>query len=495
MFKWLVLKAGMAVMRPTSSLFAMTYNREMFREVLDIVKGPKQATEDMFKIGYLSARESAVRQAAVFKLFPSSPTKLIEYIPLLYQLVLGIPMENYEIEWDRSNSTFIKALYKVPKNPMEYGIGSDPDNDNLPFQEFWDGENGYSAIVMGMLTQCTSYVLETRNIPYAVKITNKLSKIRGEKCYGIYCEVIPRDQLPKYDYIGGVESENISQTSSQNESSNDTEINANENNPTKEDVNSKDSSESQFKKFFNNISIDTIEDLLSSPTAGLEMIIKKAVESALHMSSIEFIDHFTNFEDDFVRILGFLIPHMLNEAGQLPKKILENDKVARFYGHFYLNLVINAKKYLSMQIIQDLRDVLVNSMENLAPETFVQNLKSFTSDQLMSFFFEGMKKGWQDLGVKFDQLKGSLAEEFSESEPTEGIDLSSQTKAKRSDIIFKLVEEMMGLTFLVTSIPGQLTFLMTYNAVAGYTDLLNKLLTNFKESGQKVVDLIEQLRN
>jgi hypothetical protein len=494
-FKWLVLKTGMAVMRSTSSLFAMTYNREMFREVLDLVHDPSQATTDMFKIGYLAARESAVRQAAVFKLFPSNPTKLIEYIPLLYQIVLGIPMENYEMEWDKSNPNLVKALFKVPKNPMEYGIGNDPERDNLPFQEFWDGENGYSAIVMGMLTQCTSYVLETRNIPLAVKITNKLSKIRGEGCYGILCEVIPRDQLPKYDYLGEIESEsNIPKEISGDTNTSSTEdLNANE--PTKNEASSESSPESQFQKFFNNFSIDTIEDLLSSPTAGLEMLIKKAVESSMHMTTVDLIDHFTNYEDDFVRILGFLIPHFMNEVGQLPKKMLENDKIARFYGHFYLNLVLNAKKYISTQVIQDLRSILVNSMENLAPETFVLNLKNFSPDQLLEFFFEGMKKAWQDLGVKFDELKGSLAEEFQQNENIDGIDLSAQNKTKRDAVIFELIEEMMGLTFLVSSMPGQLTFLLSYNTYAGITDLLNKLFTNIKESGQKVVDLIEQLKN
>jgi hypothetical protein len=516
MFKWLVLKAGMAVMRPTSSLFAVTYNREMFREILEITHDPVQTTKEMFKIGYYSARESAIRQQAVFKLFPASPIKLIEYIPLLYQIVLGIPMENYELEWDRSNPNYPKALYKVPLNPMEFGLGTDPECDNLPFTEFWDGQSGYSAIVVGMLTQVTSYILEMRNQPQAILITNSKSKIRGEGFFGISCEVIPREQLPKYEWDTPIPPINTTENSDRSDqfrpdtsgaspvSDKGTEGYSNQNATSESDgapMPDVSASNQILSKLLDKIPVDQLEEIFGSPTGGLEVLIRKAVNAGFHMTTEEFLDHFTNFEDDFIRIMGFLIPHILNEGGQIPQKIIEDQRVAKYYGHLFLNLQKNAQKVLSLQLIDDFRTILLNVLEKLAPDIFIKNLREIPSDRLVSLYFEGMRKGWQDLGVPFAELKASLAEEFKaqklsdspQPEKAEGIELNAGSSKTQEEIILEIMEEMFGVIFLLTSIPAQLTLLLTLNAVTGVSDLISKLFNVLKESGQKVVDLIEKM--
>ena len=72
---------------------------------------------------------------------------------------------------------------------------------------------------------------------------------------------------------------------------------------------------------------------------------------------------------------------------------------------------------------------------------------------------------------------------------------STKKKEDREEIVFQLVEEMMSLSFLILSIPSQLLFLLAYNAMSGLADLTSKLFNNVKESGQRVVDLLEKMRS
>lgn len=262
-----------------------------------------------------------------------------------------------------------------------------------------------------------------------------------------------------------------------------------------------------WTKFFEKFSIDQLEEIFGTPTGGIEMLIKQVVESKFHMTTQEFIDHFTNFEEDFIRILGFLFPHILNEAGQAPAKLLKENKVARFYGHVFLNVQKNAQTIILPHIITDLRDVLISLLTRLAPEAFIENLKKLDSTRLITLFFEGAQKAWQDLGVPFAQLKPSLTEEFQEEVPTSlaspnvpqvedagGIDLTQQKKSIQKDVVLELMEEMMGTTTLLLSIPVQLTFLLSLNMVTGISELFSMVFMKMKDSSQRVVELLEKAK-
>jgi hypothetical protein len=421
---------------------------------------------------------------------------------LLYQIVLGTAMENFEMIWDRTDPNYPKIMYKIPHNPIEYGIGADPLLDNLPFTEFWDGQNGYSALVMGQMTQVFSYIMEIRGEPNAGLVTNRKSKLRGDEYFGIYCEIIPKEELPHFDNeVQGIEikSHEILGISDLKTKSIDQQ-------KVKQDFTSKPSTEadqeSAWMKFLNQFSIDKLDDLFKSPMSAWESAAQKIVEEKFNMNPKEVLDHFTNFEEDFIRIIGFFGPHILNEMGQLSQKMLENEKFARFYGHLFLSLKKNAERVVSQQVIEDLRLIIITLLERLAPELMITHLRLIPREKLLVLFFEGMQKAWQDLGVPFKSLKPTLAEEFPPSnEPKadtppiqSGIDISAQKERERQNAIYQLIEELFTLTALWLSIPAQLAFLLFYSTQAGISDLYQKFFSAVKESGQRVTDLIEKIK-
>ena len=170
--------------------------REIFRQLNDLTQDGEQATKEAFLLGYKGAGESAERQRFVFRLFPERPEKIVEYMPLLYQLIFGMPMEEYTQEWNRSDPQRPILRYLLKSNPLIWDIGKDPTNDNLPFPDFWDGKTGYAAIIAGMLTVLSSYVLKIKGSDKAIWVTEANELLRGDPYFELTCQIIPAEELP-----------------------------------------------------------------------------------------------------------------------------------------------------------------------------------------------------------------------------------------------------------------------------------------------------------
>ena len=48
-----------------------------------------------------------------------------------------------------------------------------------------------------------------------------------------------------------------------------------------------------------------MEEIFGKPTGLMEVILRTVIQNGIHMDPVEFLDHFTNFERDFVRIFRF----------------------------------------------------------------------------------------------------------------------------------------------------------------------------------------------
>ena len=151
-FKWLALKAGTTLGRSVSSLFYQLIYREIYREINRLTLDATKTVSDAYKLGYLAAEESAERQKAVFRFFPSNPEKVLEFVPLLWNIYFGQPMQEYTTEWDRSDPTRPILRYKILLDPMTFDMGKDVMRDNLPWVKLWNGENAYGSMMAGLLT-------------------------------------------------------------------------------------------------------------------------------------------------------------------------------------------------------------------------------------------------------------------------------------------------------------------------------------------------------
>ena len=111
MFKKAVLLGAAIAGRSTSSLFYTLLYREIYRKVYEHSgKNGPVSVKELYNIGLAAANESALRQEKVFKLFPGSPEKLLEFIELLWHLVFGMPMEDYTTEKDYTDPLHPKLI-------------------------------------------------------------------------------------------------------------------------------------------------------------------------------------------------------------------------------------------------------------------------------------------------------------------------------------------------------------------------------------------------
>jgi hypothetical protein len=492
-FKWMILKAGTVVARNVSSLFYQLLHREFYREIHNITKDGEKTTAIAAQLGYLAAKESAERQIAIFRLFPQSPEKILEYVPLLWELYNGVPMENYTAEWDRSDPVRPILNYIMNEDPLSFGIGTDPERDNLPWNHFWHNNSGYGSFISGLLTQVATFILKVKGANLGIIITNSENLLQGGKKMILKCQIVPLEEAPHYSsfaFAQGVgEETSYSKVPEGDEEEPELEI------PNSDGV---------WAKITDKITIDQLEELFGTPTGYLKVTVRKLVEKYLHMTPYEAFDHFSNYEGHLFKIFGFLSVHVFNELGQIPQKLFGNEQFARVYGHLFLFLRQNANKFVSSMILGELRNYFAQIMEGIAPEHFVAAFRAIPDSQIMVLFFEGAQKALKDLGIPFTTLKSTLYEEFKAMQKSappesaqilEGPTYTQDRQDQKNLLIGQLMEEFLIISTAIISMPAQLLVILLYNAFSGINDIGSNVFNTIRDSSQKIMDAIEKMKD
>ena len=247
-FKWLALKAGTALGRSVSSLFYQLIYREIYREINHLTLDATKTVSDAYILGYLAAEESAERQKGVFRLFPSKPEKILEFVPLMWHIYFGSEMAEYTTEWDRSDPHRPILRYKILIDPMTFDMGKDVMRDNLPWMKLCNGEEAYGSMMAGLLTQCSSYVLALRKSDQRITLKNTRISLRGDDYFEFECQIVAKDELA-YFQLGDLP---VSARS-------DPEPSLDDDSPMNK----------LWMKITENIDIDLLDKMLDDPTAFL----------------------------------------------------------------------------------------------------------------------------------------------------------------------------------------------------------------------------------
>ncbi|MHA1887463.1 MAG: hypothetical protein ACTSX0_05520 [Promethearchaeota archaeon] len=480
-FKWIALKAGTALGRHVPSLFYQLYYREIYRQLFEITNDPKMAVDLSYKLGYTAADESAQRQTAVFRMFPSDPVKVLEYIPLMWQIYFGTPMQKYTTEWDRSDPERPILKYKIEIDPMTFDIGKDKLRDNLPFDQFWYNQNCYGALMAGLLTQCSSFVLKLKGKDQRIILHNTKNALHGDPYFEFHCQIIPQEEFPSFELIEGFDKEHYYQ----------------------QFLGERSAFESQadniWKKITNQIDIDQLDEMMEDSAGLMRVPLRKLIKKTAKMSPFELFDHFTNDEDKFFQVLGFLSVHIFNEKGQLLEKLFSNDEIRRVYGHIFLFMKNNAAKLTPLSVIHDLKDYFLQVLSGIAPEVFIQNIDKLSAEEILQNYYQGSQKALTDLGIPFSELKSNLYQEIAQygrnSDQQTTSNFTEQQLIKREQLYGELSQQMMIISGAIISVPMQFSLMLFYKTLAGSTELLTGLFKTLRESGQKIVDILDSLKD
>ena len=114
-----------------------------------------------------------------------------------------------------------------------------------------------------------------------------------------------------------------------------------------------------------------------------------------------------------------------------------------------------------------------------------------------------MQKAVSDIGVDFSILKESFVEEFKKTEEENNAQDLDEFKPKKEikvkdekkdQMMEQLLKEFMIVSGSLITFPSQIAIVVLYNTISGSSEIISNLFNNLKDSIQKIVDLVEELK-
>ena len=311
--QWLLKRITKIFGRNTSSLFYILLYREILKEINEITQNEKDSLIILREIGKRAASESCVRHSSVFKFMPGSPKKVLEYFELLWVVVFGKELKEGELTYEeipKEESIYNDYIIKIEACPICAGYGMD-EEDTFDFQKIAEVDTeGLACGLCGMLESVANFILKIKHNDYRINIVEQKCIAKGGDSLQFICkiyDVAEWKELTSTHIQDKLQSDVLFEERLEEEVTQETKI----------DI---------VDRIQDIISLDKVDELLDEPLEGIKTKLAELIEDKLNMSPERFFEYFKNYEDDMIRILGFLAVHLFNEYGQYVEKILENEE-------------------------------------------------------------------------------------------------------------------------------------------------------------------------
>jgi len=426
--------------RSTNALFYTLLYREILKEVNEITNNEEESLIILREIGKRAAFESCERHSSIFKFMPGNPKKILDYFEILWVVVFGTELDEYTYEEiPKEDSKYNDYVLKITKCPICAGYGHDIE-DTFKFDKLKDKETeGLACGLCGMLESVANYILKIKRNDYRIQIIEQSCITKGGDCLQFICKIHDYKEW-KEILDSNIEQEKIIRTYFK-EAIEGAEILQ----ETKLDI---------IDKLQDVISIDKLEEYLDEPLESIKERVSNIIKEKLNMEPEHFFDYFRNYEDDMIRIIGYLGTHLMNEYGGLLEKFLKNEWLAKVFGYIFKQLKEMTLLFIPLDVIRDYNALLVSFLEGLAPVEMVDNVKQFTGKDTITYIFEGAQMALQNLGIDFSELKENVWEEL-KSERENGLissDASTidRTREKVPQIINIIQQFLMIINDILT---------------------------------------------
>jgi len=426
--------------RSTNALFYTLLYREILKEVNEITNNEEESLIILREIGKRAAFESCERHSSIFKFMPGNPKKILDYFEILWVVVFGTELDEYTYEEiPKEDSKYNDYVLKITKCPICAGYGHNIE-DTFKFDKLKDKETeGLACGLCGMLESVANYILKIKRNDYRIQIIEQSCITKGGDCLQFICKIHDYKEW-KEILDSNIEQEKIIRTYFK-EAIEGAEILQ----ETKLDI---------IDKLQDVISIDKLEEYLDEPLESIKERVSNIIKEKLNMEPEHFFDYFRNYEDDMIRIIGYLGTHLMNEYGGLLEKFLKNEWLAKVFGYIFKQLKEMTLLFIPLDVIRDYNALLVSFLEGLAPVEMVDNVKQFTGKDTITYIFEGAQMALQNLGIDFSELKENVWEEL-KSERENGLissDASTidRTREKVPQIINIIQQFLMIINDILT---------------------------------------------
>ncbi|MFX0057896.1 MAG: hypothetical protein ACFE85_04590 [Candidatus Hodarchaeota archaeon] len=486
--QWLLKKITKVFGRNTNSLFYTLLYREILKEVNEITENEEDSIIILREIGKKAANESCERHSGIFKWMPGSPKKVLEYFELLWVVVFGKELDEGELTYEeihKEGSKYNDYVIRIKKCPIcaSYGL-DDEDSFNFTTLKEKDSE-GLACGLTGMLESVANFILKIKKNDYRINIVEQKCITKGEEGLQFICKIY---DITEWKDLTAVRIQDRIKSGVYFEESLEEEIIQ----ETKLDIVDK------IQEF---LSLDKIEDLLDQPLEGIKERVAELIEDKLNMEPEHFFDYFRNYEDDMIRIIGFLAVHLFNEYGGFVEKILGNDTFAKVAGYSFKQLKEFSLLFIPIDVINDYHQLLINFLDGLAPEEMVENVKQFSGKDDINFLFEGAQLAFENLGIDFSELKDNVWEEL-RRERENGLISSDQSMIEQTEENFpkviRIIQEILMLFSEILTLPIRV---LVSESHYGIKTAINSVISEeeglfgrIKERIDNIFDYIQEIR-
>jgi len=434
-FQWLMKKVTKAFGRSTNALFYTLLYREILKEINEITKDEEESLKILREIGKKASYESCERKSAVFKFMPGTPKKVLTYFEIIWSVAFGMEMGETSYEEIPKEGKYNDYVLTVKKNPMCAGYGED-EEDTFDFSKISEDSEGCSAGLCGMLESVANFVLQIKKSDYRIGITEKKCIVKGDDSLQLYCKVY--DSQEWKEFIDTKAKERLSSKFNFEE-----HIEKEIEQESKLDI---------IDKLQDMITLDKLDDLFDEPLEGIKEKVADLIRDKLNMEPDHFFDYFRNYEDDMIRILGFLSVHLMNEYGGIVEKSLSNDLFAKILGYVFKQLKEMVLLFIPLDVVGDYNQLLVNFLDGLAPAEMVENVNQFSGKDTITYLFEGGQIALENLGIDFSDLKENIWEELIKEREDGLIDSDQSTIDKTREKVPKMINIIQELLMLLNEI-------------------------------------------
>jgi len=463
-FKWAVSRTTKLLGRKVNATFFSSVYREIYKELNGILKNETNSSKMMKQLGIQAAYESADRQSSLLKMFPNDPAKILGYLDIIWQTIFGGEMEDFKcIEQINKKTNLPIFIYQISKCPICGGYGTVPE-DSFDCRKIEGNESKYAAGLIGMIEETANFILTIKGNDNRVKITETKCFCRGDEYMELFCEVISVENFVNLAEI-----------------------------PIKPETSS------TF-----NVDFDEIEKLLSKPLDAIKEKVSDLIERKMQMTPEELFDHFRNYEDDVVRIIGFFIVHLLNENGRLIEKAVKNETTAKIVGIIFNTFVEMTAIYIPKEIIADYQSLFVEFLTGLAPNEMVESFKRFEVSEITTLFFEGMEKAMQDLGIDIEKRRDStnIWEELDKNDSNknnmlnESSDksISEEEKKHLIELRVSIIQEIFLLLNVLISLPSRILISSAHGALKSSLTSGEEIFEKLRYHTEILLDSWERLK-
>ena len=486
-FQWLMKKITKVFGRSTNALFYTLLYREILKEINEITKKEEDSLIILREIGKRAAIESCERHSSIFKFMPGSPKKVLDYFEILWVVVFGRELDDYSYEEiPQVDSKYNDYVLKISKCPICAGYGTDLE-DSFDFNKLKRKETeGFACGLCGMLESVANFILKIKRNDYRIQIKEQDCIAKGGSSLQFICKIHDIDEWKQF-MASRVQEKAILKMYFEEDLEEEEIIQE-----TKIDV---------IDRLQDVISIDKLEEYLDEPLESIKERVADIIREKMNMEPEHFFDYFRNYEDDMIRIIGYLGTHLLNEYGGLLEKTLKNEWFAKILGYMFKQLKEMTLLFIPLDVIRDYNELLVNFLENLAPTEMIDNIRQFSGKDTINYLFEGAQIALENLGINFSELKENVWEELKKEREngliTAEVSTAEKTREKMPQIINIIQQVLMVINDILTLPIRVLISESHYGLKTAINSVVSEeegLYGSIRERFDNIFDQIEEIR-